>query len=281
MSSDLVHILKLLDDPEPAVQSAVATYVEQFQGDMSEELASEALSLTQAESKILSKHLMPGRRQYLMDNWQVPRRFLQNDSQDWETFEYLLSLLSDYLHDGVSLRTSLSDALDLLADEIHLAEASSTPDLLAQYLFKDARLTGNKQTYFALENSDLTWVLNNGIGNPITLVVIYMLLSNRFGLSVYGCNYPGHFLAWVPSAKGPYAIDAYNNARVLWPQEIIRENPLLSQQAKTALSGPCPFFAIIIRVLNNIETSLQKEGLDSEIPCIQQLKRSITPTPVS
>lgn len=277
MSKDLQHVIRLLDDPDPTVQSAILTFLGQFNGDISENLANEAIALSTKEQNILSRHLIQGRQKTLTHNWQIPARFHQKN--DWESFEYLLSLLSDYLHDGLTLRPSLTDSLDQLADEVQLGNASSSAEDIGEYLFKTGRFQGNKNRYFAIENSDLNWVIHNNLGNPISLVIIYMLIANRFGLLVEGCNYPGHFLAWISDAEEPILLDAYNAARPIHPKEVILDNPSISDTAKVALSGPCSLNTIIQRVLNNIQTSLSKEGLTSEIDLILRLKKSLHPAP--
>lgn len=281
MSTELIAVIKLLDDPDPSVKKAVAQYFSQLDGDLSEEIAGEALFLTRVEKKLLSTYLLPGRRRVLAESWMVSERFRDARAHDFETFEYLLSLLSDYLHDGISLRPSLADSLDQLVDEVHMAGASTSVEELSRFLFKSGRFMGNKTHYFAKENSDLVWVIHQTVGNPVSLVVLFMILANRFGHTVMGCNYPGHFLASVPDPEGDYLIDTYNRGRVLYPSKIIEENPSLSEAARQALATPCSLRVIVNRILNNMETSLVKEELSEEVPFIQRLKKSLFPSPVS
>ena len=275
VSQDLPYIIQLLDDPAPEIKAAVAQYLDQFDGDISEELASHALTLSPPQRREIALLTLPGRRRVIEELWSVPLRFQQDQSNDWATFEHLLSLIADYLHDGVTIRPSMADSLDLLADEAHLAEAHTNEKALADFLFLNERFSGNKRNYFAKENSDLIWVLENNIGNPISLVIVYMLLGNRFGLNVFGCNYPGHFLAWVEDTDGPHLVDAYNKARQLSPHTILQENPNISENAIRALQGPCTFNIIIQRILNNIEAAYGKEGIMHEASLIQKLRASL------
>lgn len=278
--SELSYVIKLIDDPDPSVKSAVEEYLVKFSGDLSEEIAGEAISLTAYERKELSRMLMPGRRKTLAQNWQLPTQFKEDQGTDWETFEFLLSLLSDYLHDGITLRPSLADSIDQLCDEAQMADATSSTKELCRFLFNSSRYMGNKNRYFAHENSDITWVIHNTFGNPLSLVVIYMLLANRFGLEVHGCNYPGHFLAWVPD-ETPYLVDCYNRGRILHPRELIRDNPALSPTARTALNAPCTFRLIINRLINNIDASYEKEEILTEKTFLERLKKSLKHQPVA
>ncbi len=280
MPSELASILFLLDDPDPVVQEAVQAYVGRYDGDMSAALAEENASLTAQERSILTQYTLPARRKQLLESWMMPTRFLHSQSQDWETFEFLLSLLSDYLHDGVSPRSNISDALDELADEVEHAGRASTSRDLAAYLFKSDCFMGNKLQYYAAQNSNIGWVLESRIGNPISLVIIYMLVSQRVGLPVYGCNYPGHFLAWVEDHQEPYLVDCYMKGRELNPKQLLRQNAQLSQAARHALHGPCDLSAIVQRVLNNIMSAFAKDAhYAKELPWIQQLVRSLAVSP--
>lgn len=280
MPSDLLHVIKLLDDPDASVQEAVRGYFQGYGGDISEQIAGDAISLSHKERRLLSQYLIPGRQRNLANQWLIPSAFHKEGCQDWDTFEFLLSLLSDYLHDGLTLRPSLADSLDQLADEVHLAEASTSIEKLGRFLFSSERFMGNTARYFAKENSDLVWVIHHTLGNPISLVTIFMLIANRFGLEVEGCNYPGHFLAWVPSADRPFLMDAYNRGRILHPDQIIKNNPNLSENARISIAAPCSLKSIILRMLNNIETSFIKEDQMSEPPFILRLKKSLQAEPV-
>jgi len=276
VSSDIVHIIKLLDDPDPSVQVAIEGFLEQFDGNISEHIVGEAISLTKAQRTQLSGYLLPGRKKVLQDNWFVPNRFQLADSRDVDSLEYLLSLLSDFLHDGITLRPSLADSLDQLLDEVHTAGAGDSVSDLVKFLFKSGQFTGNRARYFSKDNSDLVWVLNHSTGNPISLVAILILIAHRLDLEVEGCNYPGHFLAWVPNGDKPYLLDPFNRGRILSPQQIMRDNSGISERAKKALSGPCALRSVVVRTLNNIETSMLKGHFTSDIELMKQLKGSLS-----
>ena len=275
MSSDIVHIIKLLDDPDPTVQVAIEGFLKQFDGDISEHIAGEAISLSRTQHSQLSEYLLPGRKEILEASWSIPKRFKLSESRDFDSLEYLLSLLSDYLHDGLTLRPSLADSLDHLLDEVHGAKAGNSVDDLLRFLYKSERFTGNRAHYFSKENSDLVWVLQNTMGNPISLVSIFILIAYRLDLEVEGCNYPGHFLAWIPNGETPYLLDPFNRGRILSPQQIMRDNRKISERAKRALAGPCALHSIVNRMLNNVETSMLKGGFGGDAELIKNLKNSL------
>ncbi len=114
VEAELKALVRLLDDETPAVRERIAARLLETTGDLSEALAEIGWGGSAYEQDLLSGILHPARRETLRREWCVPSGGL---GDDWETLEHLLRLLSDFLHDGVNLRQSLPDALDLLAEE--------------------------------------------------------------------------------------------------------------------------------------------------------------------
>ena len=152
MRSQLPHLVKLLDDEEPAVQAKLEELFSECSGDLSKELRDQGLQLTPAQQAHLSLLLGPGRRRTLRSEWFVPNGGLQDSDSGWATFEMLLRLLSDLLHDGVTIRPNLVEALDELADEVSLCGADSDEEALCEYLFGSGRFRPNSQGYYDPEN---------------------------------------------------------------------------------------------------------------------------------
>ena len=61
--------------------------------------------------------------------------------------------------------------------------------------------TGNVDDYYNPANSYLPGVLRTQRGLPITLTLIYKCVGEQLGLTVYGINSPGHFLAAVENGR--------------------------------------------------------------------------------
>lgn len=67
--------------------------------------------------------------------------------------------------------------------------------VLSEFLGRDMRLRGNDDDYYSIDNSLLPRVLENRLGIPISLALVYMLVAKRAGFQVDGVGLPGHFLA--------------------------------------------------------------------------------------
>ena len=102
-------------------------------------------------------------------------------------------------------------------DELADATSSETAGELAIALFGGAgheperHFSGNRDSYYDLENSLLNCVLERRVGIPITLAVLLVEVGRRLDISLHGVGMPGHFL--VGSTEG--FIDPFNGGVLL------------------------------------------------------------------
>jgi len=267
---ELPHLLKLLDDETPEVQEVLKERFKSIEGDLSNEIAAMGVDLTSPQQENLSQLLRNSRRERLKREWLAPSKGWRALENDWESFECFLRQISDYLHDGVTLRPSLPDALDLLAEEADKEILDLTPDSLRRFLFVSGRYSGNTDEYYASLNSDLTWVIDEGKGNPISLSVIYMLVAQRLNLEVSACNYPGHFLARVYINGELTLVDCYNRGRLIPVAEVMSVKELSPDSKSTVLTEASPG-EILRRILNNLLNSFQNENRTDDYDLISKL----------
>ncbi|MDB2673671.1 transglutaminase-like domain-containing protein [Akkermansiaceae bacterium] len=268
-------LLKLLDDENEDVQEGVQRALLEFEGDASHDLAALGIDLKSDESKLLSDSLHAGRQKLLKEQWVMPASNLRYPDGDYESFESLLRLISDFLHDGITLRPSLSDELDIIAQEAQ--PEVGTARELANWLFKSERFTGNKSIPFDPRNSDLAWSLEEGKSNPLGLSLIYILVAQRLGLTVYGVNYPGHFLCLIDSPDGPTLIDAFHKGRPIMVKQLLDDHPELSTEAKKAVRQPCSLAAMLLRILANMNLAFNKAGRFDDATLVQDLMKTFRP----
>jgi regulator of sirC expression with transglutaminase-like and TPR domain len=87
--------------------------------------------------------------------------------------------------------------------------------LLSRVLFEEEGFTGNKLYYHEPENSFLSKLLQNKLGIPISLSVLYILVGMRLGLPIYGVNLPLHFMLVYESNNYQTYIDPFNGGVLL------------------------------------------------------------------
>ena len=270
-------LLRLLDDETPAVREKVSEKLREYGGDVSEVLAGCAHPLTDREVGLLSDVLKPCRRDALLVDWEVPFHGWRAMHDDWEHLESCLRQVSDFLHDGVSLRPPLSDQLDLLAEEAQDVADAAGIDGLRMHLFESGRFKGNHEHYNDPRNSDLAWAIENGKSNPIGLAVIFLLVAKRLDLDAEGVNFPGHFLCRVEHGGQSLLVDCFNGGRIHDLQEILSRREQIDDNIAQALISCATPGEILLRVLRNLEVSLQREEENEDAALIHRLIESLKP----
>lgn len=265
---ELSALIRLLDDETPAVRQRVAERLALCGGDISEWLATQARPLSQREKSLLCEMLHPPRREALVHEWIAPTGGAAALQEDWETFEALLRTVSDFLHDGISLRQPLSDALDLLAEEA-TEHGITTAIELRKFLFDGSRLVANQGDYYDPKNSDLAWSIANGKSNPLGLCLIYILVGRRLNFEIEGVNFPGHFMCRIFDDGYPIIIDCYDNGQ-LHVQFTLLESPDLSRAQRNLIREAVGPGSILVRLLNNLHEAFQ-ESSEQDALLIKQL----------
>lgn len=268
-------LLHLLDDETPGVRSVVSERLARYGGDLSEVLAQEPIKLSHKEKASLLEILQKIRRKKLEAEWVAPTRGAGAISEDWEEFEALLRLLSDFMHDGITLRQPLSDALDLLAEEAH-EQGINHERGLAEFLFCEARLTGNRTNYDDPRNSDLAWSIDEGKSNPLGLSVIYMLVAQRLEMQVEGINFPGHFLCRISEEGTLSIVDCFDNGRIYDQITMLENGEQLTANQRMTLLETADLGTILVRLMTNLLSSLQHTGRMEDAALIENLRQTLT-----
>ena len=270
---ELEALLRLLDDDTPEVREKIEERLAASGGDISEFLASRESKLSQDDQRILSELLREGRRQRLHEDWETPSAGALGLREDWERFESMLRVLSDFLHDGVTCRQSLSDALDLLAEEAR-DKGIMDAEKLRAHLFKKGLLRGNHKGYDDPRNSDLAWCITEGKSNPIGLGVLFTLIGRRLDLIVEPVPFPQHFLCRIHEDGKPMIVDCFNRGQ-LHPQEELLKNPDLSETERQSLKRVADPGSILVRILNNLHSALMIAEREEDAELISQLRQSL------
>lgn len=273
-AKELSALLRLLDDDTPEVRSVVAGRLAEVGGDLSEILPDMARSLSGREKGLLTSMLLPARRKTLREEWVTPGFGVAGLGDDWELFESHLRLISDFLHDGLSLRQPLSDALDLLAEEAQEDGVASANDLRV-FLFERKRLGPNAGNYYDPRNSDLAWCLSEGVSNPIGLGVIYMLTGQRLEMEIEGICFPGHFLCRIHEDGYPLIVDCFDRGCIHSQNVLTDPSNDLGREQRRALEGSADLGTILLRVINNLIDAFVRQGRMDDAELITEMRDSM------
>lgn len=272
-AEEMDALLRLLDDETPAVRERVAQRFALCGGDISEWLATQHRILTLSETQLLSEMLKPARRDALIHDWIAPTGGAAALAEDWDTFEALLRILSDFLHDGITLRQPLGDALDLLAEEASDEGVTGERELSA-FLFGEKRLRGNQSGYYDPRNSDLAWSIAEGKSNPLGLSLIFILVAKRMEMEVEGVNFPGHFMCRYFENGFPVIIDCFGHGR-MHLQSVLLGNPEINKFQRDQLRRTADAGTMLLRLLNNLQQALLQEDLSEDARLVNELKQSL------
>lgn len=266
------QLIRLLDDDSEVVREAVRLQLEAMKKELPERVTDLDRPLTAAEEGIMADLLAPSRREELEDTWFAWRDQPNADRQT----ETALAQLSTFLSGWKTRPKELTERLDGLA-ALALTQLDGTapdPRWLAEWLFSSrsgsARLRGNSKDYYAPANSNLLWVLDSGLGNPISLCTIYRLLGARLGITVEGCNFPGHFLARVWVDEQLWLVDCFNRGRFMLAADVARHHPAANPAMEELVHQRASVGSILMRFLRNLDDAFDKLG---QMPERQLMRR--------
>jgi len=270
-SAQLRHLIRLLDDDSPVVREAVRRQLASMRSHLPEAVQQLEETLTDEQERLLWEILAPVCREELEHTWLAWRWISNPDAQ----LEQALAQISAFLSGWRCTKESLAERLDALAELAARNGAGQEPRGLAEFLFSsrrgEARLTGNSRDYYASNNGNLIWVLEHGLGNPISLCCIYILVGRRLGLRIEGCNFPGHFLARVRIDGKSWLVDCFNRGRFMLAEDVSKHHPAANPAMEDVIDEPTAVEAIIARVLRNLDDAFAREEKNTERQIVRGL----------
>lgn len=165
-------------------------------------------------------------------------------------------LIARYAYPDLDEQTYV-EKLDGMASEVRArigrrTSGEETVKALGRYLFTEQGFRGNSKNYYEPDNSYLNRVIDRRTGVPISLSLVYLLVSKRLGLPVFGVGMPGHFLVKFESDRYKIFIDCFNSGALLGERDCAR---FLTQAGygfeERYLEKSTPR-AILIRCLRNL-----------------------------
>lgn len=121
-------------------------------------------------------------------------------------------------------------------------------ETISEFLSNEVMLRGNEEDYYQLENSLLPNVIDSGLGIPISLALVYILVGRRAGLQIDGVGLPGHFLV----RHEDIFFDPFHGGRRVCLDEcraLMHQQNLVLRPEHLAPATPCQ---ILLRTLTNL-----------------------------
>ncbi len=271
---ELPSILRLLDDENPTVREAVKRKLASYGNELSLAIEREApgtsFTLREQARELQREH----ERDEFLSAWKAwaAKPDIPTKLEEGQV------LLSTYLNAAAGEEApDIPDSLDRLAAGFREEFALSDFRNLATYLFTVEKFRGDVERYYHPDNSNLARVLERKKGNPITLACVYMLVGQRLGLNVGGCNYPAHFLARAVSEHDGrlFLIDCFNEGKVIPAEDLIRHHPLASYEVQEVVESAATAEVILSRSLRNLENAFAQNNLPPEQAFMRRLRQTM------
>ena len=272
-SEELDALLRLLDDDTPEVRERVAQRLALCGGDLSDWLASAPRQLSSKEKSVLSRSLGVARRETLEREWSVPSGGAAALTEDWETLESMLRLISDFLHDGITMRQSLSDALDLLVEEAWEHPVVSACEL-GGFLFGNERFAFEDEAEADPSNCDLAWVLSEGRSHSLGLCMIFLLVGQRMEFDVEIVDYPGRFLCRIHEEGHPLIVDCVDGGQLHLQSALLADGEI-TREGRERLRGSVAPGSLLCLWLDELTEALCRVGRDEDAGLVQRLRDTL------
>jgi regulator of sirC expression with transglutaminase-like and TPR domain len=142
---------------------------------------------------------------------------------------------------------------------------------------------GNTTNYHAPQNSYLNNVLESKKGNPLSLSILYLIISQDLSIPIFGVNLPEHFVLAYIDEEGQFPIYGETPNKVLFYINPFSKGAVFSskeidaflKQLKLPLEQtyyePCPNVDIIKRVFRNLILAYEKLGYPSKVKELENL----------
>ncbi|MFQ5639831.1 MAG: SirB1 family protein [bacterium] len=144
-------------------------------------------------------------------------------------------------------------------------------DSINYYLFEEIGFRGNLNAYYDAQNSFINRVLDQHLGIPISLCAIYLFISQRLHLPIYGVSFPRHFLLKYRKEKDLFYIDVFNRGKILTREDcanIIYNQGMAFYESYLSTTPPMEIFA---RMLRNLILIYQHNNQSHKIITLEKI----------
>ncbi|MEO7300153.1 MAG: transglutaminase-like domain-containing protein, partial [Verrucomicrobiota bacterium] len=199
--------------------------------------------------------------------------FCLNQGEDFDIEEGIL-LLAQTQFPNIN-RAAYSAILDSLASDLREQtdlEADSEQILatINDYLFRQLGFIGNEENYYDPENSYINCVLDRRTGNPISLSLVYLLISRRLKLPMVGIGLPGHFICRFQTSKNELYIDAFNRGKILTKADCIKYLLHTNHSLQEGHLAPVSARRVLLRICANLHQIYTQLDSTEEISRLQR-----------
>ncbi len=269
-NENFVNLLKLVDDQSREIQKIVR-----------KQLLANALELILNKRQYKSDLRKNNRKQLdnLLTNYHLIlvrsalERLLNTTLEDID-LEKTILVISFWSDPQVDCQR-IQEELDRISQSI-IATIPKTGhplaflDHISHYLFRELNIRGNTADYYNPENSYLHKLLETKKGIPITISILYILISRRLEFPVYGVPMPGHFILKFYDEEDEIFFDPFYEGKIYSRQMCFNYLKRVDVDNAEQILNGCANYEIVVRVLKNLH--LVYSSYQHDLQKIQQIE---------
>jgi regulator of sirC expression with transglutaminase-like and TPR domain len=212
------------------------------------------------------------------------REWFEGHWGDWlryhgepDRLEQGMACLSEYLGPA-ALRGAgrLTEQLDELADNCREHGADESPAVLVAYLFGEGgSFVANSEDFYDPRNFNLSWVIENGKGNHLSLACLVVMVGRRLGIKIDACDYPGRFMARYVEGREIWLVDAYHGGVLIPGVEVTEQRPVAAAEVREIIARPATARTTLRRALEELETALLRKGYPLDATAVRNCLQSM------
>jgi len=215
---------QLLGDDSPSVVAAAREFLLST-GAAGREALQRASETGDAATRMRARAMLRG---FEVEQWL--QRFASLDLADagWRSSEPLLAgavfashMVRTFAPDANELRQKLWREAEVLRARFDGRSLNLCARMLSEHLNESLGYRGGEASKLDLEHVLLDRVVDNRVGVPVTLSMIYLLVARWAGLTVSGVGMPTHFLVRLHGVR-PVLVDPYYGGRTVTKADCIR-----------------------------------------------------------
>lgn len=283
---DIQALVSMMDEPDPEIYDEISSHILSC-GDEAMPFLEDAFERSLDETM---------RKRLELIQQRIRIESLGNELIDWASakndklLDAWLSITKcfyPYLNTGVIHEQIQKIRKDIWLEMNDNLTALEQVKVFNHVFFDTHKFKGNTTDYYNPENIFINKVLENRMGNPLSLSMLYMLIAQEVDLPVRGINLPEHFvLAYMGERfdtesmtihhdRALFYINVFSSGKAFSAEGINSFLHKLGMEPLPAYYAPCSNEEIVIRMLNNILYSFDRAGQSEKTHGLEALRNRL------
>lgn len=285
MSSEIIHLLKLLDDPDQevfyAIERKIVSYGRAAVPDLEMYWENNVDSLVQNRIEGLIQKINSIHLKRELGEW------IKNGSDNLLYGCYLVSLFQYPELEFSHIETSFNVVKrDLWLEMNNRLTPLEKVHVLNHILFQVHKFQGVRSNPSAVQNYFINNLLDTKKGNQYSLVMLYASLAQSVRFPIYGLKIPNNYLlAYHDAELAKYAhddlfeavfyINPYNSGTVFGPSDLTKMFKQYNIPVKDEFYHPSGNVYFIMQIFNALQLSYKNLGYTDKVNKIESIIRFI------